>query len=620
MINGGNPANVYWQVGSSATLGTGTAFTGRILAQVSVTVVHGARINGAALAVTGAVTMDDNAIIVPNFVSQFAFAGEYGVTTGSGSHTLASIAQNAGTLTLNGTLTTATATITNATQILVNGTDTATYVNSKINFTSGTFAGETWTKLDLPGDYTNQSGAATHVIQNGTSVTFVDKFGNNSPGIWLTPTTLSATAWNQTVTTAPGKLVWQDGTVWSENLVLNGSANGGTTTIMAAPSQEYVLDYVNGTGQAVHLVQTGTKTVIFIDGTGHMSLGTFINPTQATTAYLPGQIATISNDMATVTWTDGTVWTRTAATSAITVTNYTNQNGIAVHLIQNGTNQLTMFDGLGQVSLGTMQSSTTALFDLYPGDLATISGNTVTWQDGYLWTKTTTPVSSPVVVLDYVNSSGNAVHLVQTGTNTIIFIDGTGHMSLGTFINDTQATTPYFPGDVATISSDLTAVTWTDGTVWTQTASTSAITVTNYTNQNGTAVHLIQNGTNQLTMIDGVGRISLGTMQSLTTALFDLYPGDVATISGSTVMWQDGSFWGQTNYSPVTTALTDTNGVLSHIKLTSPTTFVGLDGPRLGVTGTRVNNEIVFASGSGIVLTFNNVELNSLIEMGTGYP
>lgn len=55
--------NVYWQVGSSATLGTTTAFEGNILALSSITLNTGATIGcGSALAINGAVTLDSNVI------------------------------------------------------------------------------------------------------------------------------------------------------------------------------------------------------------------------------------------------------------------------------------------------------------------------------------------------------------------------------------------------------------------------------------------------------------------------------------------------------------------------------------------------------------------------------
>lgn len=64
MINGGQSCNVYWQVGSSATLGTGTDFLGTILAQASITLTTGANASGRLLARTGAVTLDSSAVTV----------------------------------------------------------------------------------------------------------------------------------------------------------------------------------------------------------------------------------------------------------------------------------------------------------------------------------------------------------------------------------------------------------------------------------------------------------------------------------------------------------------------------------------------------------------------------
>ena len=62
MINGGSPCNVFWQVGSSATLGTTTSFQGNILALTSITLTTGASVSGRALARNGAVTMDSNTV------------------------------------------------------------------------------------------------------------------------------------------------------------------------------------------------------------------------------------------------------------------------------------------------------------------------------------------------------------------------------------------------------------------------------------------------------------------------------------------------------------------------------------------------------------------------------
>jgi hypothetical protein len=64
VINGGQNCNVFWQVGSSATLGTGTAFKGSILALTSITLTTSATVSGRVLARNGAVTMDTNNVTV----------------------------------------------------------------------------------------------------------------------------------------------------------------------------------------------------------------------------------------------------------------------------------------------------------------------------------------------------------------------------------------------------------------------------------------------------------------------------------------------------------------------------------------------------------------------------
>ena len=65
LVNGAQAANVFWQVGSSATLKTDAYFTGSILALTSITLNNGATVNGRVLAQNGAVTFDSNIVMVP---------------------------------------------------------------------------------------------------------------------------------------------------------------------------------------------------------------------------------------------------------------------------------------------------------------------------------------------------------------------------------------------------------------------------------------------------------------------------------------------------------------------------------------------------------------------------
>ncbi|MCW2967657.1 MAG: hypothetical protein JWM71_1429 [Solirubrobacteraceae bacterium] len=62
LINGASPCNVYWQVGSSATVGTTTAFQGTLMALTSISLNHAATVQGRALARNGAVTLNDNTL------------------------------------------------------------------------------------------------------------------------------------------------------------------------------------------------------------------------------------------------------------------------------------------------------------------------------------------------------------------------------------------------------------------------------------------------------------------------------------------------------------------------------------------------------------------------------
>jgi len=73
LIGGAQGQNVFFRVGSSATLGSATSFVGDILALTSITLGTGANIIcGAALARNGAVTLDTNRILIPRLAQCLA--------------------------------------------------------------------------------------------------------------------------------------------------------------------------------------------------------------------------------------------------------------------------------------------------------------------------------------------------------------------------------------------------------------------------------------------------------------------------------------------------------------------------------------------------------------------
>jgi len=64
LTGGAKASNIIWQVGSSATLGTNSEFSGTIMALSDITVTTGAHVDGRLLARNGAVTLDTNVIVV----------------------------------------------------------------------------------------------------------------------------------------------------------------------------------------------------------------------------------------------------------------------------------------------------------------------------------------------------------------------------------------------------------------------------------------------------------------------------------------------------------------------------------------------------------------------------
>jgi hypothetical protein len=70
LVNGARAGEVFWEVGSSATIGTYSDLAGTIMADQSITLATGASLNGSALARIAAVTLDHNGITNPSAVPE----------------------------------------------------------------------------------------------------------------------------------------------------------------------------------------------------------------------------------------------------------------------------------------------------------------------------------------------------------------------------------------------------------------------------------------------------------------------------------------------------------------------------------------------------------------------
>ncbi|MCX4644679.1 ice-binding family protein [Streptomyces sp. NBC_01446] len=208
LINGASPCNVFWKVGSSATLGTDSDFVGNILALTSITATTGASIEGRALARNGAVTLDTNTITRPQCA-----AGTTGGTTGAttAGTTGATTAGTTGATTA-GTTGATTAGTTGATTAGTTGATTAGTTGSTTAGTTGSTTGAT--TAGTTGSTTAGTTGATTAGTTGSTTA-------GTTGATTAGTTGSTTAGTTGSTTA--------GTTGATTAGTTGSTTAGTT-------------------------------------------------------------------------------------------------------------------------------------------------------------------------------------------------------------------------------------------------------------------------------------------------------------------------------------------------------------------------------------------------------
>lgn len=83
LIGSAQACNVFWQIGSSATLGTNTTFVGSILALTSASVQTGTTVSGRVLARNGQVSLDSNEITRPGCAAATPTSSPSASTTAS---------------------------------------------------------------------------------------------------------------------------------------------------------------------------------------------------------------------------------------------------------------------------------------------------------------------------------------------------------------------------------------------------------------------------------------------------------------------------------------------------------------------------------------------------------
>jgi len=131
LVNGAQECNVFWQVGSSATLGTNSTFVGNILALTSIGVNTGVTVHGRTLARNGAVTLDDDTFTNPTCAqgsgstTTTAVSGSTTTTAVSGSTTTTAVSGSTTTTALGSTTTTALGSTTTTVRVEATGLSTS---------------------------------------------------------------------------------------------------------------------------------------------------------------------------------------------------------------------------------------------------------------------------------------------------------------------------------------------------------------------------------------------------------------------------------------------------------------------------------------------------------------
>jgi hypothetical protein len=105
LVNGATACNVFWQVGSSTTLGVNSTFRGTILTLQSSTLKTGATLEGAVLSRNGAVTLDQNTILRPTCASPVTATYTGGTGGGGGTGETGGTDETGGTSSTDGQVT-----------------------------------------------------------------------------------------------------------------------------------------------------------------------------------------------------------------------------------------------------------------------------------------------------------------------------------------------------------------------------------------------------------------------------------------------------------------------------------------------------------------------------------
>jgi type VI secretion system secreted protein VgrG len=343
----GNSVNIFWQVGTSATIGVNTAFYGNILADQSITIGAGATINGRAMAINAAVTLDNNTI--NGFDTGLVWKGDKNNlwsaanwspnAAGATSSTLAPAAdvvfsttgvspQNQNTI-LDLDTTISSLTVNDSTAVTITGTHTlsiaGTGATTGITINSGAGLTTISTNLTLSGS------SQTVAVNNAAGLVINGGVGGT---IGLTKT-------------GSGTLTLAGTTTYTGTTTINaGTLNAGATGALGGTSNVVI----NGSGTT--LLLSGSATTDRINNTSTMTLnGGTINTAGLSERNLAGAIVTPG--MGALTLSSNSIIDLGAGASIIAFANSSAQTWLGTLSIYNWTGTPVAGGGTDQLYFGT---------------------------------------------------------------------------------------------------------------------------------------------------------------------------------------------------------------------------------------------------------------------------
>jgi len=269
LTNGATANNVFWAVGSSATLGTYSGFKGTIIATASITATTGATVNGRLIAQTGAVTLDTNNITVP--------------VVSAPSVTLSSIA--------------ITTPATRLTYTVGDTLDTSGLV------VTGTFSDGS-TRIVTPDSVTGFNSAAP---ANGQVLTI--HVGSKTTSYAINVVAASSATLSRIAITTPATNSYTVGdTLDTSGLVVTGTFSDGSTRIVTPDSVTGFNSFAPVDGQVL-TIHVGSKTTTYTINVvpSSVTLSRITITTPATNSYTVGDTLDTSGLVVIGTFSDGSI-------------------------------------------------------------------------------------------------------------------------------------------------------------------------------------------------------------------------------------------------------------------------------------------------------------------------